>query len=111
MEEEAEEPVGGYNKRKELIQNQPYQQPPLYQPPVYAEKNYTTNAVWVMLLYLVLYIPGLIANVAYLADALNTKQRVGHNPQGLGCLQALLLLQVIPCIIAVILIVSAAASH
>ncbi len=91
--------------------NQPYQQPPLYQPPVYAEKNYTTNAVWVMLLYLVLYIPGLIANVAYLADALNTKQRVGHNPQGLGCLQALLLLQVIPCIIAVILIVSAAASH
>jgi len=96
-----------------LYQQPHYQpQPPPQQPlSTYQEKNYVTNAVVVMLLYLVLYIPGLIANVAYLADALNTKQRVGHNPQGLGCLQALLLLQVIPCIIAVILIVSAAASH
>ena len=95
-----------------LYQQPHYQKQPPPQPPpsVYPEKNYTTNAVVVMLLYLLLYIPGLIANVAYLMDALETKRRLGYSPQGLGCLQALILFQLVPLVIFIVAVIASAAA-
>ncbi len=77
---------------------QPYQQPP-YQPyqdqATYwaaAQKNYTTNAVWGLLLYFFFWVPGLLVNCYYLYDAYQTRRVIGRNPQGMGCLWTTLLL-------------------
>ncbi len=53
-------------------------------------RSYFGQAVLVLVLYWVLYLPGLIANLVYLHDASRFKQRTGQNAEGVGCLWALL---------------------
>lgn len=69
-----------------------------YQPqpsPVYVQhiapaKSFTTPAVITMILYLVLWLPGLIANLVYLNEANAARQQSGVEPEGRGCLLALI---------------------
>lgn len=53
-------------------------------------RDFTTPAVLTLVLYLVLYIPGLVANIIYLYQANEVKNLTGHSPGGQGCLVALL---------------------
>jgi Na+-translocating ferredoxin:NAD+ oxidoreductase RnfD subunit len=54
-------------------------------------KSYTTPAVITLVLYCVMWVPGLIANIVYLVEANKTKQITGVTPDGYGCLLALLI--------------------
>ncbi len=63
----------------------------VYQPPPsVGYKSYMGTAVLVLVLYWLLYLPGLIANIVYLAEASRYKATTGHSPDGVGCLWALL---------------------
>lgn len=55
-----------------------------------AMRSYTTPAVITLVLYFVLWIPGLIANIVYLMAANDDRRTSGMEPQGRGCLVALL---------------------
>lgn len=90
-------------------QQPPYQQPPMMpaqQPPmnqyqqwqVQAQftKSYTTPAIITLVLYIFLWIPGLIANIIYLLEANKTKKITGTNPDGYGCLIAMLCVVAVP---------------
>ena len=68
--------------------------PPHHNPRLWAaaQKNYTTNAVWGLLLYFLFWLPGLLVNCYYLYDAYQTKKVTGHNPQGMSCLWTTLIL-------------------
>ncbi len=59
-------------------------------------KSYTTPAIITLVLYIFLWIPGLIANIIYLLEANKTKKITGTNPDGYGCLIAMLVLVVVP---------------
>ncbi len=77
-------------------QNQPPSYPPQNQPLDYmrqaaALRSYTTPAILTLVLYFLLWIPGLIANIVYLNAANNDRRVSGIDPQGRGCLQALLI--------------------
>ena len=74
-----------YNGPPPYQQQQPYYPPPQYWTP----KNYTTNAVVTLFLYFLFWLPGVIVNCIYLYDAWQTKEKIGHEPQGMGCLWAL----------------------
>jgi hypothetical protein len=63
-------------------------------------KSYTTPAVITLVLYLFLWIPGLIANIVYLLEANKTKQVTGTTPDGYGCLWALLCVVAAPGVLA-----------
>src|SRR5260370_40342470 len=86
----------------------PYQQPPFqqyYQDQAQlwaaAQKNYTTPAVWGLLLYFFFWLPGFLVNCYYLYDAYQTRQVLGRNPQGMGCLWTTLFIFVgLPLLIA-----------
>ncbi len=52
-------------------------------------RSYITPAVITMVLYLVLWLPGLIANIIYWQSASRDQQLSGHAPEGKGCLLAL----------------------
>lgn len=54
-----------------------------------ATRSYTTPAVITMILYLVFWLPGLIANLVYLSSANEDRHLSGVEPQGRGCLVAL----------------------
>ena len=54
--------------------------------------SYSGKAFLVFVLYFCGYLPGLVINIALLLSALDTKDRFGRSPDGLGCLVALLLL-------------------
>jgi hypothetical protein len=54
-------------------------------------KDYTNPAMFVMVLYFVFYLPGLIANVVYWNQARNDEIKYGNKPQGAGCLNWLLI--------------------
>ena len=90
----------------------PSQQPPMqppqqqqylnnWQPPLASQyqqwqiqgqftRSYTTPAIITLVLYIFMWIPGLIANIVYLLEAQKTKDITGTNPDGYGCLIALL---------------------
>ncbi len=53
-------------------------------------RTYTAPAVIVLVLYFVLWLPGLIANVVYLSSARRPQHLPGRAPEGKGCLSALL---------------------
>ncbi len=59
-----------------------------------ALRSYTKEALHTLILYQLLWIPGLIANIAYLKAANNDRKVSGINPQGRGCLQALLIVHI-----------------
>jgi hypothetical protein len=52
-------------------------------------RSYVTPAILTMVLYLVLWIPGLIANIIYWQAASRDERTTGHAPEGKGCLLAL----------------------
>lgn len=54
-------------------------------------KDFTTPAVVTFFLYLLFFIPGLIVNIMYLNEAGRIKKIAGRQPTGMGCLQALLI--------------------
>lgn len=54
-------------------------------------KSYTTPAIITLILYIFLWIPGLIANILYLIEANKTKTITGRTPDGYGCLWLLLI--------------------
>jgi hypothetical protein len=74
---------------------QPFQQAPYTSPfdlarQSAAMRSYVTPAVITLVLYCVLWIPGLIANIVYLSAANEDRRTSGLEPQGRGCLIALL---------------------
>lgn len=56
-----------------------------------AGRSYTNSAVLTLVLYFVLWIPGLIANLVYYNQAKSDMALTGHQPEGMGCLQAMLI--------------------
>lgn len=67
-----------------------------YEQAMAAYSNFYGRAVVVFLLYWILYLPGLIANVWWLHQAGRTRKAIGYPPGGIGCLQWLLLFGLIP---------------
>lgn len=55
------------------------------------QRSFTTPAVITLVLYLVLWLPGLIANIVYLNEANNVERMAGRAPEGKGCLIAMLI--------------------
>lgn len=66
-------------------------------------KSYVGTAFLVLVLYFVLYLPGLIANAIYLHEAGRLKDQTGVTPSGYGCLQFLLFFFVIGPLIGLVL--------
>lgn len=64
--------------------NSPYAAP--------SEKSYVTPALITLILYWLLWLPGLIANIYYLSDARKAQNTPGQVVTGVGCLWALLIL-------------------
>ena len=54
------------------------------------QKSFTTPAIITLVLYFVLWLPGLIANIVYLNEANNVQRLSGRAPEGKGCLIAML---------------------
>ena len=85
------------------MQNQPPQYPQGYPPnpqnnPYAAwqtqaafSKSFTTPAIICLLLYIFLWVPGLIANIIYLNEAHKVATLTGTKPEGQGCLVAMLI--------------------
>ena len=55
-----------------------------------AARSYVTPAVLTLVLYCVLWLPGLVANIVYLQAASGDEKLVGQAPEGKGCLSAML---------------------
>lgn len=68
-----------------------------------ATRDYTTPAVITLILYFVCWLPGVIANVIYYLQARQDEALVGREPQGKGCLLALLIVMNAFIIIGVLL--------
>ncbi len=88
--------------------------PPMQQQPSWLEvertraaigKSYTTPAVITMLLYLLFWLPGVIANLVYLTEATKTRKLTGTAPEGTGCLWAVLLAFNLPAIIGIVVFI------
>jgi hypothetical protein len=54
-----------------------------------ADRSFTTPAVITLVLYLVLWLPGFIANFFYLQEANKIQRLTGRAPEGKGCLVAM----------------------
>ena len=66
-------------------------------------KSYVGSAVLTLLLYFIFYLPGLIVNIVYMADANRYKKVSGVTPSGYGCLIALIIVYfAIPVALAII---------
>jgi hypothetical protein len=65
-------------------------------------KSYTGSSILVLVLYLVLWLPGFIANILYYRDARQMERVAGHSLPGSGCLAVMLWLNVIGFIIGLI---------
>jgi len=68
-------------------------------------KSYTTPAILTLVLYIFLWIPGLIANIVYLIEANKTKRITGRTPDGYGCLLAMLCFVALPPALFVLIVV------
>jgi hypothetical protein len=53
-------------------------------------RSFTGSAVLTLVLYLFLWLPGLIANIVFLKEANKVEQLTGKAPEGKGCLLAML---------------------
>lgn len=65
-------------------------------------KSYIGSSILVLVLYLVFWLPGLIANILYYREAQRMEQIGGIRPQGTGCLAIMLWGQVIVVALAVV---------
>ncbi len=79
----------GYSPQAPARQNQPIGAPQQVVDGL-PYKSYHGTAVLVLVLYWVLYLPGLIANIVFIHDANNYRRRTGQTAEGIGCLWALL---------------------
>ena len=71
--------------------------------PVKKVTDYTVIAVLVMVLYAVLWLPGIVANIVFLQQAKREQRETQTKPEGLGCLWSLLIvLGVLPFFITVV---------
>ncbi len=68
------------------------------------QKSYVGAAVLTFVLYCVFYLPGLIFNIIYLADAKKTARVAGQSPAGVGCLWALLVLGLLPLLVLLVVL-------
>jgi len=73
-------------------------------------KSYTGSAVLVFILYLVLWLPGLIANYMFYSEAKRMEKVAGQSLPGVGCLSVLLWLNVLWIVGGVLFVVSLMAS-
>lgn len=64
------------------------------------QKSFTTQAVITLVLYIVLWLPGLIANIVFYKEARSIQQITGREPAGKGCLLALLIVFAIIPVVA-----------
>lgn len=112
-------PPNGYNS---YYPQQPFQplQPPVNQYQQWQiqgqfTKSYTTPAIITLVLYIFLWIPGLIANIVYLVEANKTRKITGVAPDGYGCLIAMLCVVAAPPVLFMLLVIfivmAGAASH
>lgn len=62
-----------------------------YRNMVDSTKSFVTPAIFTLILYFFLWIPGLIANIMYLREAMGIQRRTGKAPEGKGCLTALII--------------------
>ena len=53
------------------------------------QRSFVTPAVITLVLYVILWLPGFIANIAYLFEIRNVQRVSGQEPEGKGCLVAL----------------------
>lgn len=71
-------------------------------------RDYTNTAILVLILYWIMWLPGLIVNIITLNEANQVERETGSRPEGKGCLVALLWFNVIPaavtcaCIVTII---------
>jgi hypothetical protein len=65
-------------------------------------KSYTGPAILVLVLYLLLWLPGFIANILYYSDAKQTQRVAGHPLPGTGCLAVMLWLNVISLVLSLV---------
>ena len=72
-----------------------------------ASRSYVGPAIFTLVLYwLLFYIGGLIANIAYLNSAKNTERITGIAPEGKGCLWALLIVHfIVPVVLIIFLVI------
>lgn len=73
-------------------------------------KSFTGKAVATLVLYIVLWFPGLVANVLFLNEAKRTQEIAGQSLPGVGCLTWLLWLNLWGCILAIGLIAACLAA-
>lgn len=77
-----------------------------YQRIAMAGRSFTGPAVLTLVLYFVLWIPGLVANIVFLHEATQIEHITGYSPPGKGCLIALLVFAVVPLILGVCIFMS-----
>ncbi|MGE0544176.1 MAG: hypothetical protein AB7R89_28755 [Dehalococcoidia bacterium] len=70
-------------------------------------RSFTTPAMLTLLMYIVLWLPGLIANLLYYREAKATEQIAGQSLPGVGCLGWMLILNLGALgLVAVILVIT-----
>ncbi len=62
-------------------------------------RDYTNTAILVLILYWVLWLPGLIVNIIMLNEVNQVERDTGTRPEGKGCLVALLWFNVVPLLL------------
>lgn len=53
-------------------------------------RSFTTPAIFTLVLYIVLWLPGFIANIVYLREANEIQKLTGEAPEGKGCLVSMI---------------------
>ncbi len=70
------------------------------------QKSFTTPAVITLVLYVVLWLPGLIANIVYWLEAKRVEEETGRAPDGKGCLVAMLwVLSIVPAAFLILFVI------
>lgn len=73
-------------------------------------KSFTGKAVATLVLYVVLWLPGLIANVLFLNEAKQAQRIAGQSLPGVACLTWLFWLNLVGCLLVIVLIASCLAA-
>ena len=68
-------------------------------------KSYTGPAIVTMLLYLVAWLPGFVANLLYWDEGRRMERIAGHELPGMGCLRLMLWLNVLYVLVVGLLLV------
>jgi len=69
-------------------------------------KSFTGKAVATLVLYIVMWFPGLVANVLFLNEAKKAEQAAGQSLPGVGCLTFLLWFNILGSLLTIVLIAS-----